>query len=673
MKTEYDIESLKFISDHLSINLEPEEFVEIRTISSNGAVMHGAFRDPDAIVSLAQNLSGKTNVYFGLNPRKKISLNPGEKIDGGIHTGKTYGAGSVSRICHFLIDLDRRVKAKDIGGKVIPATHEELKYIRSIADQVSQFLISYGRKVPHAIFESGNGIHILIQTVNYDPVEAPLKFKKILESLEDWFGTDDVEIDTSTHDAPRICKLYGTKSLKGQGDQAKQNRISKFVSGSLEPVDIFSELDDALKFKVQPTESTQVDFKPYSGQHLPIADIFRKHGLYEKSLSKGRHIVTCPYRSMHGSNTDASSTTVIFDGSGGKFGFKCFHNSCRDKTVTKVLDDLGARSRPSDFIKARSEQSPEGFSFKSLAEVMDEPDVEQEWLVDQILIQGGTSILTGRPKSGKTTLARYLAYCVAHGTRWLNLPTQQGTVLFIALEDKISQLKQIFQKLQITKDAPIFFHVGRPPSIPLPSLKQEIIERRAALVIIDTMLKFQHIEDVNNYSETNKFLYDLASIAKETNCHILILHHSGKGGETSDSDDERSLLGSTAISGGADTLIFVTQRNRIRYFSTVQRYGNSIERKVLVLDSGTGGISLHEIGTFRTTETTEKILNLLKDGPQERQFLATSLQMKGQDFTDILRDMVSQGMIRFRTEGRKHIYEGVVQIDSAPKKEGGKQ
>jgi hypothetical protein len=42
-----------------------------------------------------------------------------------------------------------------------------------------------------------------------------------------------------------------------------------------------------------------------------------------------------------------------------------------------------------------------------------EPDHEQPWLVDGLLLKAGLSMLTARLKVGKSTLARILALAVA--------------------------------------------------------------------------------------------------------------------------------------------------------------------------------------------------------------------------------------------------------------------
>jgi hypothetical protein len=57
------------------------------------------------------------------------------------------------------------------------------------------------------------------------------------------------------------------------------------------------------------------------------------------------------------------------------------------------------------------------------------------YVVDGLLTQAGFSILGGKPKSGKSSLSRYLAVCVAKGKPFLGRSTTQGEVMIVNLED----------------------------------------------------------------------------------------------------------------------------------------------------------------------------------------------------------------------------------------------
>jgi len=85
-----------------------------------------------------------------------------------------------------------------------------------------------------------------------------------------------------------------------------------------------------------------------------------------------------------------------------------------------------------------------GFSLTSLRDLMSEPDEKISWIVADKLPAGGISILSAKPKVGKSTLARCLALAVARGEQFLGCPTTQGTVVYLALEEKRSEVQRAF-------------------------------------------------------------------------------------------------------------------------------------------------------------------------------------------------------------------------------------
>lgn len=657
-----DLQCAQKFSEYLWMSITPNEFIELRLVDpfKKSKPLHGAFNSPESMIKVLNIYSGKRNIYFGLNPRRMSSLKRGEDLNR-LFEGSAYQGSDVSRVTHFLIDFDRREKVKDQNGYDVPANQDELDEIYLIVNSVSKILL--GKGVSHEVYLSGNGYHILINTVDYDPsVSAPM-FKVILNNLDKLHGTERVAIDKGTFDVPRICKFYGSLAIKKGTAENRSCKVSTYISGKMEPVDVLHKLENLLLESSSETYPENIE----RTEHLPIVEYFKKHDLYVKALGGGKHIVNCPFEENHGSDTNGTSTTAIFDGSSGHFGFKCFHTECVSKTVVDALKTLGEWQQR-NYPKIESG----GFEFRSWRELVQFDEEEIDWLVNGILLRGGLSIMGGRPKSGKTTLARDLAYCVSHGEKWLDKDTKKGVVLFVALEDHLSQLRRIFGAMNLQSDAPIFFHVGRAPVNAIKDLKESIVKNNASLVVIDTMLKFNPIEDVSSYGPMNEFLTELMNLCRETNCHIMVLHHTGKGGEERAGDDERSLLGSTAIAGGADTLIFVTRgRDGTRCVHTQQRYGQDLPKQVLIVDEETGRIHVQAVGSFRITTSREKILDLLKNGPKERSFLEKELEIKKQSFSDCLKQMTMDGLVVQEKEGRKHLYRSVVAIDSSPNGPGG--
>ena len=82
------------------------------------------------------------------------------------------------------------------------------------------------------------------------------------------------------------------------------------------------------------------------------------------------------------------------------------------------------------------------------------------------------------------------------------------------------------------------------------------------LVIIDTLARFAHIEDMNDYTITTNAMARLKRIADDLNIAIILIHHAKKTGkQTSGADWMESALGSTGLTGATDSTILI---NRFR-------------------------------------------------------------------------------------------------------------
>ena len=75
----------------------------------------------------------------------------------------------------------------------------------------------------------------------------------------------------------------------------------------------------------------------------------------------------------------------------------------------------------------------------------------------ETLLPEGISMLGGAPKVGKSWMVLLLALQVAKGEPLWNLPTKQGTVLYLALEDSQSRLQDRVNRLTDEATASLYF------------------------------------------------------------------------------------------------------------------------------------------------------------------------------------------------------------------------
>jgi AAA domain len=133
------------------------------------------------------------------------------------------------------------------------------------------------------------------------------------------------------------------------------------------------------------------------------------------------------------------------------------------------------------------------------------------YLVDGLLPIGSLNMLAGKPKSGKSTLVRQLAACVAKGDDFLGRSTTKGDVLYFASEEIGAHLAEHFGLLGISKAEDGVHTVLRRPGINFVSRLVETLKIMpdVRLVIVDPLVNFLPGVDMDNYGMIAPALADM--------------------------------------------------------------------------------------------------------------------------------------------------------------------
>jgi hypothetical protein len=287
---------------------------------------------------------------------------------------------------------------------------------------------------------------------------------------------------------------------------------------------------------------------------------------------------------------------------------------------------------------ARKAPLPSGLVLTPLYDLLREPEEAIPWLVDKMLPTGGLSLLGGKPKVGKSTLARNLALAVARGEPFLSRETAKGPVVYLALEEKRGEVHAHFSRMGASNEE-VFVHVGGAPEESLLALSTAIAEHGAVLAIVDPLLRFVRLRDSNDYAEVTTALEPLLLLARESNCHILTCHHLGK----LERDGGDGILGSTALFGSVDTALLVRRREDGRIASSIQRYGLDLPPLLLSFDTETGSVAAGlAVAEAELAQACEKVLDTLRDGdkpePEIREAVGGNQSVTGKAIRKLLAD-----------------------------------
>jgi hypothetical protein len=249
------------------------------------------------------------------------------------------------------------------------------------------------------------------------------------------------------------------------------------------------------------------------------------------------------------------------------------------------------------------------FVLTPLDELLSEPEEQVAYVWNRTLPAGGISICAAKPKVGKSTLARNLAVAVTRGKAFFGRATATGKVMYLCLEEKRAEVAAHFRRMG-ANGSDILIHTGRAPDGALIALQEAIDEFNPSLVIVDPLARFVRVRDFNDYAEMARGMEPLIDLARVTGCHILCVHHCGKG----EREGGDALLGSTALFGAVDTALIMKRREQARTLHTVQRYGEDITETVAYLDAETGIVTAGgDLATLQIEDRKQAVLEAMGD------------------------------------------------------------
>ena len=156
------------------------------------------------------------------------------------------------------------------------------------------------------------------------------------------------------------------------------------------------------------------------------------------------------------------------------------------------------------------------FTFKSAKELL-ESEENVTWVVQDMLTEGGFSVMAGPPKSGKSTLMRQLVLAVSRGGEFLGRQVKQGKVIYLALEEQEGVLKDQYKTSGLTENDNMIIHTGGVTTLdPILDLRSAILEFKPSIVVIDTLFLLMKLESINDYKQVNDAMAKFRHLARET-------------------------------------------------------------------------------------------------------------------------------------------------------------
>jgi hypothetical protein len=196
----------------------------------------------------------------------------------------------------------------------------------------------------------------------------------------------------------------------------------------------------------------------------------------------------------------------------------------------------------------------------SAVELMGMEFAPTRYVIADILPEG-LLLLAGKPKKGKSWMA--LAACAdvaAGGVAFGSKRVEQGSTLYLALEDNVKRLQKRLRKVLDGRPAPEGMHV----EVSWPRLDEggaELLDEwltehpDARLVVIDTLAKIRRpARGQNVYAEDYAALEQLLPLASKHGVAIVVVHHLRK---MAASDPMDEISSSTGLTAGVDGFLIL--------------------------------------------------------------------------------------------------------------------
>lgn len=264
--------------------------------------------------------------------------------------------------------------------------------------------------------------------------------------------------------------------------------------------------------------------------------------------------------------------------------------------------------------------------------------VELSWLIEDLLISGGTSLLIGDPKGGKSQFVRHLiASCLYEDSFMGRNVNGNKKVIYLALEEDSHELSKYLKSLNVQENETNLL-IGSHNWLSennLKDLEEDIKKHKPSLCIIDTFVAFSDLSDMNDYAKVYKPLQKISQIARSEQCHILIVHHKNKG----ESKGVKSTMGSQAFIAAVDATFVLSGEGEKKTIYIESRYTRNSEIAFSMTpyvlsgwSNSTNGLSCEEILLKAINQAGEEGLRLDSfkgHSKQSKQAAKKSLEQQG--------------------------------------------
>src|SRR6202158_3728159 len=175
------------------------------------------------------------------------------------------------------------------------------------------------------------------------------------------------------------------------------------------------------------------------------------------------------------------------------------------------------------------------------------------YLNKKMFLPGTVSMVTGPPGVGKSFLGLKLADCISTGTNFAGMPVRQGQVCFVSEEMTAQEMQpRVLDFRMVGTNGHLAFRfqqgIRLNLSVGMSKLQDIVTREQAGFVILDAFSDCHTAPEASNDIMKTVMASLRDQIARRFNCHVCIIHHSGKDyGSGTGSSDSRGAIAIEAV------------------------------------------------------------------------------------------------------------------------------
>lgn len=244
--------------------------------------------------------------------------------------------------------------------------------------------------------------------------------------------------------------------------------------------------------------------------------------------------------------------------------FEKFGEALKTLTVEEFIESLTVSPDEFDWDKFTSKTDTgsvdlaSALGIKNLGDALINESLDINWIVDDLLVEGTSTLLAAQEKTGKTCLLLDLMASIYSGENFLGKKVEQGKVLYINCDSSERTFKkQASDRWEELNNNLPYIQDWSPSDENIELLAEYCKKNPGTLIGIDSLRVLCYERNIDeNSSEVGELIKKISRAIVDNNCTVIFLHHISKN---QNNKGTHRVSGHTSIGSTPDQVWMLSQ------------------------------------------------------------------------------------------------------------------